>query len=334
MLHFYLQAFVISLFSLVLCSNLNASSRKLRLLIDTDVGLGKWHDKQKTSPADIDDAYAIINALRSTQIDIVGMTTVFGNTQVGSVDESVGSILKISKNEHIPWVSGAIEAGNKKKPCPIGANGAADFIASRLKHSPAYLLAIGPLTNIACMLASQPDLSKQIQGILVVMGQSENIEFSINNVTVQDLNFESDIHAAETLINSKVPMAFFPFELTRKSLVKRQAIEAMKSHDKLLRFFKKESIHFINHWYKVFKEDGFHPWDSAPVAYLKSPKWFKCEKREMLMERQGGKLKLLAKQKPNNLTPWNFCYDFANKNTMKKFEDEVLTKLIQKGDQS
>ena len=332
-----------SVYCLILCSgtllffllhSYQAPAKNLRILIDSDIGLGKFYDPKKAIPADIDDAYAILNALHSPQLEVAGITTVFGNTQVEAANQSVQKILGLSKNSHIPWNSGAIESGKEKNPCPSGAKRAAESMAKSLQHSPAYILAIGPLTNISCMLATHKEVSSKINEVLVVMGQSTNIEFSINNIHVQDLNFESDILAAKTLLKSKIPMSFFPFELTKKILINHNRIRQINSRNTLVNYLRNSSFDFINHWHKVFKEDGFHPWDNAPVAYLKNPEWFRCEKRNMIIENKNGKIKLLAKSIRQGHTPWNFCYDFATKNSMNEFRDDVLDMIIQKTDQS
>lgn len=305
-----------------------------RLLIDSDVGLGKLYEPTKGIPADIDDAYAIVNALRSQQLKVAGITTVFGNTQLEAANHSLKTILELSGNEHIPWKSGATRASQSQEICPVGAKDAADFIAAQLSHSPAYILAIGPLTNIACLLMTHTEIASQIKEILVVMGQSVNTEFSINQVSVQDLNFESDVHAVKTVLNSKVPVSFFPFELTRVSLVQRKNLDNLPNQDQLVKFFKNSSINFIGHWNKLFSEDGFHPWDSAPVAYLKNPAWFKCEKRQMSLEYDHKTVKLIAKHSKDKKSHWSFCHSFTSKTSQKTFEDDVLNQIIQKPSQS
>ncbi|MFK7825405.1 MAG: nucleoside hydrolase [Oligoflexales bacterium] len=334
MLRLYSLSFIACLTLALIFPSLKASSNNLRVLIDTDIGLGKLYKLEKEIPADIDDAYAIVNALRSSELHVAGITTVFGNTQLDSANQSVQTILKLSHNGEIPWMPGAAKAGKEKEPCHFGASRAADFIARKLKDSPAHLLAIGPLTNIACLLATHREVKPKIKEILVVMGQSIDTTFSINNISVQDLNFESDMSAVNTILKSKVPMSFFPFELTKKVLINRNRIVQMKSKDPLIDYFRKSSFDFITHWKSIFREDGFHPWDSAPVAYLKNPDWFRCEKRTMILDHKNGNEKLIAKTNNNHYTPWNFCYDFTTKGAKNSFEEDVLNKITQKPDQS
>ena len=195
MRHFYMVPIIICYCCHLICVTSFASPNRIRVLIDSDIGLGQFHDLNESTPADIDDAYAIIHAIRSPKFDVAGITTVFGNTQVKAANQSVQKILKLNHLPQIQWQEGSARAISRKTPCPIGAEGAAKFMASRLEHSPAYLLAIGPLSNISCMLAKYNHVIPNIKGILVVMGQSLNTDFSINGVPVRDLNFESDLRA-------------------------------------------------------------------------------------------------------------------------------------------
>ena len=74
-----------------------------RLLIDTDVALGVWHEGR---PRDIDDGFAMVEAINSDLIDLRGVTCVFGNGPVHEVYRVAGEIVTL-KDARVPVVRGA-----------------------------------------------------------------------------------------------------------------------------------------------------------------------------------------------------------------------------------
>jgi len=72
----------------------------LPLIIDTDVALGAWHEGR---PRDIDDGFAIVEALNVSAIDLLGVTTVYGNAPHADVFRIASEIMAI-KESAVPVV--------------------------------------------------------------------------------------------------------------------------------------------------------------------------------------------------------------------------------------
>ena len=64
----------------------------VKLIIDTDVALGVWHEGR---PRDIDDGFAIVEALNEPDIELLGVTTVFGNGPHDEVHRVANEILEL-----------------------------------------------------------------------------------------------------------------------------------------------------------------------------------------------------------------------------------------------
>ena len=60
-------------------------SGRMNLIIDTDVALGVVHEDR---PRDIDDAFAITQAINDDAVDLLGITTVYGNAPLDRVDQT------------------------------------------------------------------------------------------------------------------------------------------------------------------------------------------------------------------------------------------------------
>jgi pyrimidine-specific ribonucleoside hydrolase len=135
------------------------------LIIDTDPGL--------------DDALALLLALGSPEVDLIGVTTVAGNTSLANTTANALRILDLAGRGDIPVAAGAARGLIREAPRtaehvhggdglggvplpppvsrPVDAH-AVDFIAERLlaSEAPVTIVAIGPLTNIALLLAVHP----------------------------------------------------------------------------------------------------------------------------------------------------------------------------------
>ena len=73
----------------------------MNLIIDTDVALGVVHEDR---PRDIDDAFAIIQAINDDAVDLLGITTVYGNAPLDRVDQTAQELLQV-KGIPIPVLS-------------------------------------------------------------------------------------------------------------------------------------------------------------------------------------------------------------------------------------
>ena len=76
------------------------------LLIDTDVALGVEHEGR---PRDIDDGFAVVEAINVPDIELLGVTTVYGNAPHAAVHRVAKDIVAL-KAVDVPVVAGATEA--------------------------------------------------------------------------------------------------------------------------------------------------------------------------------------------------------------------------------
>jgi len=277
------------------------------LIIDTDPALGIF---KKGKPRDIDDGLAIIEAINSPDINLLGITIVFGNSERDQGLQVAKDLVKLKK-VNVPILSGAKEASvdpGKPKITP-----AVQFMAEQLRKKKLKIAAIGPLTNIASLIKNFPEESKNIEEIVVVMGRSKDQYFYIGDFgPVRDFNYVMDPAAARTVVESAVPLALTPFELSVQTLITPKHIAKIRSSNTksaLYLFGKAEA--WISFWHKNFPtENGFHPWDSAAIAYLTQRDLLKCENR-------GYRLRLVSDK----------AHGVGNKNTGKKAKPQPWFEL-------
>lgn len=198
-----------------------------KILIDTDCG--------------IDDAVAIMLALASPEVDILGITTLAGNVSLPLVNNNVLNLLAYFNREEIPVYAGASGA-LLEKPLRAegihGKNGLGDVelpkgknqlqpynapqgIYNLAKENPGItLITLGPLTNLALALNLYPDLPELVSNVVVMGGAIEK-----GNVTqYAEFNFAADPEAVHLVLNSPLPLAIVPWDTCLSLFVTEEEI--------------------------------------------------------------------------------------------------------------
>lgn len=244
------------------------------LLIDTDVALGVWHEER---PRDIDDGFAIVEAINSDAITLQGVSCVFGNAPIEQVYGVAQEIIAL-KDVAVPVVRGAA-VPMQEDPA---INPAVEFIAASLEQQRLSIAAIGPLTNIGLLVTHYPHLLSQIDELIIVAGRSRSADFYIGDAgPVQDFNFENDIHAAELVMASGIPCILMGFELTSQVCITHKDLDTIRQRgEPTAQYFYDNSRAWCDYWTETFPLDaGFHPWDSAAIGWLTNRNWFAHEQR-------------------------------------------------------
>lgn len=190
------------------------------LVIDTDPG--------------IDDAVAILLALASPEVDLRLVTTVHGNVELAQTTENALRVLHLAGRSDVPVAAGARSAlvhpqperaghvhgseglgGVQLPPSPaaVDPRPAVVALAELLESSPepVTVAAIGPLTNLALLLAVYPDAAARIDR-LVVMGGSAGRG---GNVTAAaEFNAWSDPEAAQAVLGSPLRTVMVGLDVT------------------------------------------------------------------------------------------------------------------------
>ena len=197
---------------------------KMSVLIDTDIG------------DDIDDALALALALQSPELEVRGVTTVFGDTQRRG--QLACYLLKVFGREDIPVAAGVEQPIQyRHRPSgvpqaalldrsvvlpPLSSHSAPELIVETAlaQHGPLTLLCLGPLTNIATALQLEPHLFMAIRRI-IMMGGSSNVPFP-------EWNVRSDARAAQIVLGAGIPVTLLGWNVTTRCQLRESDIERLR----------------------------------------------------------------------------------------------------------
>lgn len=247
------------------------------LIIDTDVAMGAWHEGR---PSDIDDGFAIVEAINLEAFNLIGITTVFGNAPVADTTRIARELVAL-KGVSVPVVRGAAEPLHRDTHLSA-PNDAVLFLARALERRPLKVAAIGPLTNLGLLAIHFPDQMANIEELVIVAGRSANRSFYLGGAgPVPDFNFENDVEAARLALEAGVPTVLAGFELTSQVVITERDLTTIAARGTAVAdYLHRNSIDWVRHWTTTYPMDsGFHPWDSATIAWLTHPELFTKESR-------------------------------------------------------
>ncbi|MFC3169813.1 nucleoside hydrolase [Paracoccus fontiphilus] len=205
-----------------------------KIIIDTDPGQ--------------DDAVAILLALASPELEVLGLTAVAGNVPLPLTELNARKIIELAGRTDIPVFAGCDRPLSRKlvtaenvhgttgldgielpaPTTPLQAQHAVDFIIDTLRREPAgsvTLVPIGPLTNIATAFRRAPDIVARVEQVVLMGGAY----FEVGNVTpAAEFNIYVDPEAAAAVFASGVPLVVMPLDVTHDALTSRDWIDGMR----------------------------------------------------------------------------------------------------------
>lgn len=265
-----------------------------KIIIDTDPGQ--------------DDAVAILLALASPELEVLGLTAVAGNVPLALTQKNARIICelvgrtdvrifagcdrplerKLVTAEHVHGKSGLDGIVLPDPTMPLAPGHAVDFIIDTLRREPpgsVTLCPLGPLTNIATAFLKAPDIIARVAEIVLMGGGY----FEGGNITpAAEFNIYVDPEAADIVFRAGVPLVVMPLDVTHKALTSREWIEG-------LRAMGTEAGRAVASWTDFFERfdtakygsQGAPLHDPCVIAYLIEPSLFQGRHVHVAVELQG-----------------------------------------------
>jgi pyrimidine-specific ribonucleoside hydrolase len=236
-----------------------------------------------------DDAIALLLALSSPELEVLGVTTVAGNQTLEKTTANALRVLEFVGRGDVPVAAGADrplarelfiaayvhgESGldGPALPAPQGApveQHAVDFLAERIlgSASPVTLVPVGPLTNIALLLSHYPEAAENV-GRIVLMGGA----IAEGNVTpAAEFNIYVDPEAAWRVFRSGLPVTMIGLDVTHKALMHDAHAERLRESGPTGRMVAELYDFFIEYHRRTYEHDGAPIHDAVAVAQVLRP---------------------------------------------------------------
>ena len=235
-----------------------------KIILDTDIG------------TDVDDALALAILLGSKDVNLIGITTVYGDVRLRS---QIAMNLCSMVNREIPtymgedktisgrevWMSGS-EGKNFKgldSFTPRATSGV-DFLIEAVIAQPQSIdvIAIGPLTNIARAIQSNQNFEKKVKRVWIMGG-----DFTQSRV---EHNFKCDIDAARIVLESSIPISILDLPGSQKTIIRMEEIEQIRNVPVFGTILYSE----IMSWIEPRNQDWTIPHDPIAALALLAPEFF------------------------------------------------------------
>ena len=265
-----------------------------KIWIDTDPG--------------VDDTFAMAMLFESKdQVEVVGISTIFGNVDVPQTTRNARIILDAAGKQDLPVARGASRPlyipldtspfvhgdngmGNMALPEPVMPESplsAPQAIIDVILANPheITLLPIGPLTNIAMAYLLEPKIADLVKEVVIMGGA---VRCPGNITPAAEANFFHDPHAAQIVISAGWPIVLAGLDVCNLAMIPNALLDKICSADKSLAPFIAGALPFYQDFLKTFNIfDRVDFPDTLAAAYLLAPDIFTMEEVPLFVETEG-----------------------------------------------
>lgn len=259
------------------------------VIFSTDMSMGLTtgaRNGMSTSVPDIDDSYALALAL-ANGVDVRGVVTTMGNSMVRPTVVTAQATVD-ALGADIPVVQGAevwlpVEAQQTTGGADLTGtcvNDGVRFMADQLRETGGLtILAIGPLTDVACLAMNFPEEASLISRIVALVGSKPTTVFEVFGTPLVDFNYIMDPRAEQIILDqTSIPFTAITFDLSSLAPIPIPELERLASSpDPLARFYGESSMPRL----EMLKEMDFGPaypiFDAAAAWHLIRPQDQVCQ---------------------------------------------------------
>jgi inosine-uridine nucleoside N-ribohydrolase len=261
------------------------------IIVDTDPG--------------IDDAMAVFYALGSPGIEVLGLTTIFGNVGTDLATENALRLLEIADRPDIPVARGA------SRPLATAYRGAVEFVHGEngqggvrldppkthessaratqfiidtvtARPGEVTLVTLGPLTNLALALIERPEIARQVRGVVAMGG---NVHVPGNASATAEANILNDPEAADIVFSAEWPVTICGLDVTHRITMSPDDLKRIYQIDSPVGRHLARIVPFYHAFYESHVgSDGIYVHDSTTISYLLHPEAFSVERVPLVVD--------------------------------------------------
>jgi purine nucleosidase len=240
-------------------------ARHHSIILDTDIG------------SDVDDAMALAVILGRPDLELLGITTVYGDTvlrarlarryvSLAGRDVPVHPGHGATRSGRDVWWAGHEGSLHERLHNEqIETQDAVSYLTEMVAANPGEIdiVAIGPLTNIAAALDGDPAFERNVRALWVMGGSFDD--------DVCEHNFASDAAAAGRVLDSAIPTVISGLEITKEIKISTKHLQRVAAAGRLGEALSQD----IDQWWKYWNETWNVPHDPVTVLTLAEPELFR-----------------------------------------------------------
>ncbi len=217
---------------------------------------------------DVDDGLTLLYLLGRDDIELLGVTSTFGNGTLANANQVTSQMLEeLKTSQQLKLYSGAADANDLNTE-------AADFLVNTAKDNPGEisLLATGPVTNLKAAYQQDPKFFSYFKEIILMGGITEPLYFG--NKVVGELNFSCDAEASELVLKAEAPVMVASGNLCLEAFFGAEEWKGLEDLSSNFSYI----TDYIKDWYdygeELINQKGFYLWDLVSALYLTNPELF------------------------------------------------------------
>jgi inosine-uridine nucleoside N-ribohydrolase len=253
-----------------------------------------------------DDALALLLALASPELDVVGVSAVAGNQTLDKTTTNALRVLELAGRTDIPVAAGADGPLAGELVVAADAHGetgldgvdlpppslepvperAADFLAAKIvaSETPVTLVALGPLTNVALLLDAHPEAAAALERIVLMGGAIHEG----NQTPSAEFNIWIDPEAAARVFGSGLDVTMVGLDVTNRAVLSSADASSLRGAGPVAEAAA-DMVDFYLRFYNATYEHGGAPiHDAVALAYVFRPGFLRVERRHVEVDASEG----------------------------------------------
>jgi inosine-uridine nucleoside N-ribohydrolase len=252
-----------------------------------------------------DDAIALLLALASPELELIGVTTVAGNQTIEKTTRNALRVLELAGRSDVPVARGAerplvgelvvaadahgetgLDGPELPEPTaePVEEH-AVEFLAERLSSSerPVTVVPVGPLTNVALLLAGYPEVARKIERIVLMGGA-----IAEGNMTASaEFNIWTDPEAAFRVFESGLDVTMVGLDVTNRGVLTAADADHLRGTGPVGEAVAAMLDFYLGYYGEAYEHGGAPIHDALALACVFRPDLLTAERRHVQIELAG-----------------------------------------------
>jgi inosine-uridine nucleoside N-ribohydrolase len=212
---------------------------------------------------DVDDGLTLLYLLGREDIDLLGVTTTFGNSKIDIVHDNTLRMFDELKITNIPIYKGASSPQYRQSK-------AASYLANIVKKYPGEitLLGTGSLTNLLGAYELDNSFFTNLKEIVLMGGITEPL--IINGKNLNELNFSCDSEASHRVLSSNTKVTVLTGHICLQALFGEKEYKRLMENStiNIYQYIKNKTIDWFEFIMDSFQIKGFYNWDIVAAVYI------------------------------------------------------------------